>query len=83
MHIFQGLMRPDRRVNVSNSQDSNEVFTIAEAAVLFKCSTATIRRWREQGKLRTLKIPGGVRISRAEVERLLYGESQKEAPSAN
>lgn len=45
--------------------------TIRETAAIFRVNERTIRNWIRDGKIRTIKIKGTIRISEDEIERLL------------
>jgi excisionase family DNA binding protein len=48
--------------------------SVNEAAEIFGVKPLTIRRWIKNGKLKSVKIVGSVRISIEEIERLQKGE---------
>ena len=48
--------------------------TIKETAKIFNVSEMTVRRWIENGKLKSVKIVGSVRINEEEIEKLKKGE---------
>jgi excisionase family DNA binding protein len=53
---------------------SSKLLTLPEAASLLHCSVDTLRRWARQNRLRLSRVPGGLRVSTVEIERLLHGE---------
>jgi excisionase family DNA binding protein len=63
--------------DMGSGADSRGVITIDEAALLLRCSRATVSRMIEAGRLRAVRLgpaPGGaLRIPRVEVEALLAG----------
>ncbi len=46
-------------------------YTVGEAADMLSVTSMTIYRWIRAGKIRTVKLGGCRRISRAELERVL------------
>lgn len=47
------------------------LLTLREAADELRVSVPTLRRWRQRGLVRMVRLPGGtLRVSRTEVERL-------------
>lgn len=48
--------------------------TVKETAEIFKVKPLTIYRWIKDGKIKSIKIIGSVRIEESEIERLRKGE---------
>lgn len=56
--------------------DSDQPLTIGDAARQLGVSTDTIRRWDREGRITTIRTPGGQRrISAAEIARILAGSA--------
>jgi excisionase family DNA binding protein len=47
------------------------LYTIEEVAQLVKVNQGSVRRWIRDGKLKTVKIVGNVRITESELNRLM------------
>jgi excisionase family DNA binding protein len=53
----------------------DRLFSIGKVAKMMGCSVATLRRWEKEGKIRSVRTPGGHRKFPKEVlERLLGGD---------
>lgn len=65
--------------------DTNEVFTLDDAANLLGIGIATLFRWMKKGKLIPLRIDGRTYIPRSEIERLKKkaGRENREADSSH
>jgi excisionase family DNA binding protein len=50
---------------------TDEFLTVAEVATLLKVNTQTIRNWIAQGKLAAVHVGRRVRITRADLERVI------------
>lgn len=48
--------------------------TVKEVAEIFKVTTRTVQSWIANGKIKSIKIGGVVRISSDEIERIKKGE---------
>lgn len=53
------------------SNRSRVFYTVDEASERLDCSDKTVYRWLKQGKLRGGRGPGGIRLSRAEVDMMV------------
>ncbi len=61
-----------------------ELLTLAEAAKLLKVSSATLYRWLKDGRLRAYHVgPRAVRVSRADLAKLLVPTTAPEEPGPN
>ena len=65
---------------MSPAQDPEALLTPAEVARMFRVSDKTVGRWAQQGKLTSIRTPGGHRRYReVEVRALLAGSPQERA----
>jgi excisionase family DNA binding protein len=71
-------MSPDQRP--PNSQD--EFLTVYEVAALLRLNAQTIRNWIDAGQLPAVRIGRRVRVTRADLDRVMEaGYSSKAAPA--
>lgn len=54
-----------------------ELLTIKEVAEILNFKERTVRSWVYSGKLPCIKVFGGIRIKKSEVEKLLKGEKNE------
>ncbi len=60
------------------------LYSIGKVAKMMGCSVATLRRWEKEGKIRSVRTPGGHRKFPKEVlDRLLGGEPSWDHGSAS
>ena len=62
--------------------DLERLLTPAEVAELFKVNPLSVTRWANQGRIGSIRTPGGhTRYKEAEVLRLLHEATQEAGPS--
>ncbi len=58
-----------------HDQTPTDLLRLAEAAALLDVHPDTLRRWADEGKVRSLRTPGGQRrFTRADID-AVYGEA--------
>jgi len=58
---------------VKISLSTDELFSVAQAAEIFKKPRLTIYRWIKRGKINAIKLGGGTYIEKSEIERIKGG----------
>src|SRR6266850_4204148 len=67
----RALVREELRAALAEQKPDDELLTTGQASTLAKVSVGSVRRWIRLGKLARHRIGRTLRISRAELQRLL------------
>lgn len=59
----------------------DELFTINEAASILKVCNLTIRKWRDKGDIKLVRLPTGrLRVRHSEIQRIINGDKPSTTP---